>query len=306
MKKLLSIILCVGLLCGTFAVAAFSSNCPCTPEEDYYARPLMVVLGDSIAAGWGVAQHESAAAMFAQRHGYRRVNFAYAGNMSHRLRNAVTTNETMQDYVSRAEVILISIGGNDFMLAGSYGDLVGHVMDAMLQDDFSFMQPMLAALEENFAAIITQVRELNPDAVVIVQTMFNPAPALPSLYDAAGVAIAALNNVIRNQHALDPDAFVIACVHTAFAGRVGVAQLDLIHPNVRGHRVITQVLDDAYLGTQTEIPLSPWCTFSRTALRPVLWLVDVLVVRLGLRLLWPLLGGGVMWLVDAIVGRLIF
>ena len=61
MKKWLSILLCVALLCGVFAVAAFSRNCPCTQDEYPDERPLMVVLGDSIAAGWGVAQHESAA-----------------------------------------------------------------------------------------------------------------------------------------------------------------------------------------------------------------------------------------------------
>ncbi|MCL2195257.1 MAG: SGNH/GDSL hydrolase family protein [Oscillospiraceae bacterium] len=301
MKKLLSVFLCLALLCGVLAVAAHGTSCPCEPYPD--ERPLLVVLGDSIAAGWGVAQHDSAANLFAREQGYRHVNFAYAGNRTHWLLRELMYAEGVQDYVSRAQTILISIGGNDFMLAGTHGELVGHVMGALFRDDFDFMQPMITAVEENFAQIIAQLRYLNPDATVMVQTMFNPSPHVPILYRAVGVAIDMLNGVFHAQLAQDPDAFIIACVHTAFAGRIGVAQFDLIHPNARGHRVIAQVLTDAYLGTQTEIPQPSWCRLTGTLLRPVLWLVDVLLIRVGLRLMWPLLGGVVMRLVDSLVTR---
>ena len=297
MKKLLSVILCVALLCSALTFAA-----PAQEEQ----LPLFVVLGDSIAAGFGVAHDASAGHLFAQRQGYAMVNVGFPGNDSRFLRHEVTNVNGIKDLIERADTILISIGGNDFLLAGSFGDLVGMVFDAAL-GDLRAADPILEAFAENFAAIITQVRALNPTATVMVQTMFNPSPPLPSLYRAAGAAMGGLNDKIRAVHAQDPDAFVIACVYTAFAGLSGVAQMDLIHPNARGHRVIAQVLEDAYLGTQTEIvPPNPAGDMLLRVLRPVLWLADVLFIRIGLRLTWPAFRGIAVNAVDVLVEWLFF
>jgi lysophospholipase L1-like esterase len=266
----------------------------------------MVVLGDSIAAGYGVARHESAAYIFAQEHGYDLVNFGFPGNDSRFLRHEVNNVNRIKDDIERADVILISIGGNDFLLAGSWGELVGMVFDAAL-GDLSAAEPILEAFAENFAAIITQVRALNPNATVIVQTMFNPSPPVPSLYRAAGAAMGALNDHIQATLALDPDAFLIACVYTAFTGLSGVAQMDLIHPNARGHRVIAQVLADTYLGTQTEIvPPRPVLDLVLRIFSPVIWLFDLLFIRIGLRIIWPSVSAAVMRSVDILVNRFFF
>jgi len=61
------------------------------------------------------------------------------------------------------------------------------------------------------------------------------------------------------------------------------------------------------LGTQTEIvPPNPVGDFALRVFSPVLWLVDWLLIRVGLRVSWPGIGGAMMRAVDMLVNRFFF
>jgi len=281
MKKMISIVLCLALLCTVFAVALHAQDQP---------QGSLVVLGDSIAAGYGVTLEQSYAWQVAQNLGLDLHNFAFAnGETSNSLLWRVRTNQTVRQHVADADVIVISIGGNDFLLYQGIEGVPGLIARALAGDQ-SFMPPIWDTFATNFAAVINELRALNPDAMLVVQTLYNPAQALPvpSLRRAVGTAMQGINVETRDYLAQNPGVFVIADVYSAFVGRSRSTQLDFIHPNAAGHAMIAAVVENTIAGTQHPVPRpSLVCDVLSTAIFPVVWLLDFLLIRVSLRLLWP-------------------
>ena len=210
-----------------------------------------VVLGDSIGYGAGVLNPDEACygRIVADTNGYDYQNHAVSGNRTDHLLRHLKRSEVAAA-VQQADIISISIGGNDYLT----DNVTGLVLDATLCNDYSRMDKITARLKENFAAIIGKIRDLNPDAVILMQTLYNPGTGINKApYQAA---VNRLNDLIRAYLAAHPGAFTIVDVAAAFGTDRSYIAQDSIHPSARGNERIAQVILRALkqlgLGTKTE------------------------------------------------------
>ena len=271
-RKSLSLLLIASLLLLPFGIASQAQS-PAAPLK-------FLVLGDSIAAGSGVyinSEKRAYAPIVAAAKGYDLTNYGAGGDTSAHLLEKVARQDNTRRAIRQADVIAVSIGGNDLMHAEDFTTMV---IEGLL-GDYSQMEPILAAYRENFAGIIGGIRALNPNALLIVQTLYNPAFPLPSLRKAYGTAVQGLNACIRGYLAAHPGAFVVADVYSAFEPRRGAVFVDMTHPNGYGHSVIAAVLLGVIDQAEPQIPCAIWPLDALAwACKPLLALLD-----------WALIGG---------------
>ena len=237
-KKITAVLLCVFLV--GFSVTAFADN---------ETEPLnYVVLGDSISRGSGVTNHDKACfgRIIADTNGYNYANYGVDGLESSGLLSMLQRDDVVKD-VAKADIISISIGGNNFL-----NSVFTLLFGGVLINKEAALDRVLDPFYEDFCNIISTIRELNPDTVIIVQTLYNPATgALRSL---AGFAVKKLNECFYRYDSENPDTIVIADVATALDGHAQC--FEVIHPTAQGNveiaKVLLKVLYDLGLGENTE------------------------------------------------------
>ncbi len=199
--------------------------------------PLYVVIGDSIAAGTGLVNPEtkSYGAIVANTNGYRYINHAVPGYTTANLLSLLSESAVSKD-VKAADIISLSIGGNDFFA----GIKPAMIVNGLLRDDYSGFNSIASKFSSNFAAIIKRIKKLNPDATILVQTVYNPHYDM--LQETYQQAVDRLNKVFKNYLAKHPGSFVIVDVAKAFAGHKEYIAIDATHPNAKGHVVIARLV----------------------------------------------------------------
>ena len=226
-RLLLSLLCVLALLFSICAPAAVAADAPLR----------YVVLGDSIGYGAGVLNPEEACygRIVADTNGYDYQNHAVSGNRTDHLL-AHLDHAEVTAAVKNADIICISIGGNDYLT----DNVTGLVLDATFRNDYTRMDKITAQLKLNFAAIIEKIRGWNPDAVILMQTLYNPGKGINKApYQAATNR---LNDLIRDYLASHPGAFTIVDVAAAFGtDRRYIAQ-DSIHPSAQGNERIAEVI----------------------------------------------------------------
>lgn len=226
-RFLLSLLCILTLLLSLCAPAAFAADAPLR----------YVVLGDSIGYGAGVLNPDEACygRIVADTNGYDYQNHAVSGNKTEHLLRHLDRAE-VSAAVREADIISISIGGNDYLT----DNVTGLVLDATFCNDYSRMDKITARLKLNFAAIIEKIRALNPDAVILMQTLYNPGTGINKApYQAATNR---LNDLIRAYLASHPGAFTIVDVAAAFGFDRNYIAQDSIHPSAKGNERIAEVI----------------------------------------------------------------
>ena len=288
MKKIIAGILCAALVLLSFGIVSSAQE----------TAPLkFLVLGDSIAAGSGVSDKADAYAwLVAGAKGYELTNYGAGGDISADLLRKVTQDEAIRQKIGGADIIDVSIGGNDLLHAE---DVFSLVVKGLL-GNYDLIQPVLDTFRENYVGIIAGLRALmKPDAMLIVQTLYNPAFPLPSLRGAYDFAIGGLNAIILEHHAAHPDDYAVADVYSAFAGERGAVFIDMTHPSAAGHKIIAAVVINTIDAIQTPLPGGIGVLNVLYMIgKPVLALLDWVLIGGVLRVLYgaiepiiPLLGG---------------
>ncbi len=245
-KKLLSLFLAL-LLAFFLFVPSFAA--------EKAKKTKFVVLGDSIAQGYGLAdlKEDSYGALISKANGYDYVNHAIGGHTSYNLNIRLYEPEVVED-IKTADIIAISIGGNNFLLGG----MMDMLKDVFLKGDYSKMDKVGAEFRENFLLAVERIKEINPNATLMVQTLYNPrTDLLERPYQYAVNLINKAFTEILNTH---PNAYVIVDVASVFKGHSEYIQKDKIHPNEAGHYIIAQeyvkVLYNMNLGSAWRLPTS--------------------------------------------------
>jgi acyl-CoA thioesterase-1 len=173
------------------------------------ARKTIVILGDSLAAGFGVEPEQAFPALLQKK--------LEAAGWPGTVVNAGVSGDTSADGLARIDwllrrkidVLVLELGGND----GLRGLPV-------------------AATRTNLQAILDRVRQKYPQVHLIVAGMQMP-PNMGEEYDAAFRALFP-ELAAKNQAALIP--FLLAGV----GGRRELNQEDRIHPNAAGHALVAE------------------------------------------------------------------
>lgn len=157
-----------------------------------------VALGDSITTGYGLGGEQSFAEIVAEKKGYTlNDDLAADGATSEELLDAVTAPANA-DTLKNADLITITIGGNDLMnalyeylaaksgqdvdaikamLTGGTADIAALGQLVLLLSGFADSNEAKAALSTftvNLTAIMGAIKQANPDVTLLVTTQYNP------------------------------------------------------------------------------------------------------------------------------------
>ena len=278
MKKIISAIAALS------AAAVMTVSTAVTAGAANAAAGELVVLGDSITSGYGLpgyvsGDNYSAPDSFANQlaadfSGCR--NFAVDGRTSGELLTALE-DEEISSALAGAEVVVISIGGNDFLqpmisaaidFASENEDLMKSLQENMTADGSSIntdnyldiMRELTATMTEaansvdtagigqNLRNILSGISAVNPDCRMIVLTVYDPFEGVTGMeiFDViAREKLALLNSEITSAAA--ENGAETADVYTAFKGHAeeytNISSMD-IHPSRDGHAVIYSLLSE--------------------------------------------------------------
>lgn len=239
-RRLLAVLLALVLALSCAAAAASAVG-----EGLHY-----VVLGDSIAAGSGLRNPGEAnyGRIVANTNGYSYQNFGENGMRTSGLLFRLDRGD-VADAVRRADIISISIGGNDFFTNNSPG-----LFFEVTFRYFGRINSIASDMRRNFAGIMEKIRAYNPNAAILMQTLYNPT-IYPFRFGTAE-AVNRVNSMIYDYLRDHPGAYHIVDVAGAFGADPTYICIDTIHPNAKGNekiaKVILQKLYELGLGSRTD------------------------------------------------------
>lgn len=241
MKKAVSLVL---------AALMILSVCVCSYATE---EPLKyVVIGDSIAFGAGVYNPIEAcyAKIVTDTNSYSYQNDSVSGFKSVQFLEYINTNEKTIEDIASADILNLSIGGNDFIQE----KLPILIVKALAFDDYSMFDEITESFRANFEKIIARIKELNPNCTLLVQNIYNPRYDYAREVYAYGLGL--VNSVFTGYLEEHPGAYEIIDVCSAFDEKQELIANDEVHPSAKGNEVIARlVLEKLYelgLGTQTE------------------------------------------------------
>lgn len=231
----------------------------------------LTILGDSIATGCMLPQYEagdnySAPLSFgnmlgAEFENYR--NFAVDGRTTEELLNALETADgELSEALAGSDVIVISIGGNDFlqpMITAIYND---ETLDHMFEEtstelsDEDFQRALDTALEaakavdvsqsfDNIGKCAAKITEINPTAKIILMTVYDPFSGSEKMKTASDAAREKLTVLNFGLNSLSGGNIGVIDVYAEFDGAAekytNINSMD-IHPNSDGHYRIYRLL----------------------------------------------------------------
>lgn len=271
-RKFIAAVLVIVMLACCVAVLAACN------DDKAVEKTEIVYLGDSIAEGilgaspLGLRHEYAYANVLGRRNDLTYYNHSVSGHLTKDLR-AILENEDL-DYdmarglllhVSEADIIHVSILGNDLLQSMNMNAVV---LEAA-QDKYDIINGIAATASGNIAVIVDRLKELNPDALIIFQNVYNPLSEKSTLVDGLTRATLSaeygieegdlrelgsgildrLNGVLDNYLKDHPDAFVIADARSEFdrifeedyeRGK-GLIYPDYIHPSNEGHAVLADL-----------------------------------------------------------------
>ena len=272
MKKIVCILLSICLLAPVCMFPAGAESA--ADRED---TPVFLLMGDSIPDAYGIRNRDEACygRIVADTNGYIYRNLGRTAMDSAELIDlielyAVWDRElhgwrNVSDYIAEADIICLSIGGNDFfdredtakLLAGSLFGVNRKELDAIADQYY-----------ENLCKIIDLYNSINPDAVILVQTLYCAWYGLAA--NANRACSKRVNKMIEKFDREHPDRIHICDVAPAMRFKPQNLADDCVHPNARGNvaiaEVVLQTLYDLGLGAETtpvvNVPGEDWNYFT--------------------------------------------
>lgn len=255
MKKIISLTLTVITLC-TLLCSCGSSSKTATVSGTIsnippYGSRQVTVLGDSIAAGYGLDdQSQNYVSIFSVNIGATLKNDAVSGYDSTDLLAQINIGTTARDIMS-ADIIIISIGGNDVLHQKDL--LIKTIKDDYLHGGKPFpdeVEKIYTDFEANLRSCISAIRSLNSTASIIIQTIYNPV--LKQGYKISGINVAKTVNkyIVRLNESIttvckeltNVCVFDVAAEMNKDEDNFYKAGADFdIHPTVHGHKSLADI-----------------------------------------------------------------
>ena len=226
-------------------VSSFLIYPPVTAESP--GEITYIAIGDSLTAGLGSSEEN-----YLRIHGfvpqftkYLREdnnvtveNYGIPGLSSTGLLALLTADEALQNRLKTAGVISVSIGGNDFLQT---------IRSVPEGEDESALNLRMEVLKRTYQETYKLLRELNPDATIMLIGLYNPYPEGHELTD-LGAKYAPLFNGFIEEYSDESNTLVID-PYDAFEGKslewTHIAKDD-IHPNDKGYTEIVKLMKTAF------------------------------------------------------------
>ena len=242
---------CIAVLLA-FVLAA---GC-CLPAFAAEEKPLnYLLLGDSIAEGYGVENSYEACygRIVADTNGYEYTNYAWVATDSSELLEDIaeeTGRFYMRSAISRADIISLSIGANDYF---DHPDVYKLAVGAFFMVNGKELDAIANQFYVNLCAIIDEIKALNPDVTILLQKVYCVWYGIAAhIYKACSGRVNAMIEKYDKEH---PGAVYLCDISPAMDGHPERLADDCVHPNAAGNVAIAEVvlrqLYDLGLGTQT-------------------------------------------------------
>lgn len=264
----------------------FLSSCDLEAKNCNTSPINLLIIGDSISTGYGLENYEykniphtssinttgSYGYILSQKYNLTDTyhNFANDGDNSDELLKKLQTHK-LDEYIKNADFISISIGGNDLIdyfysvIKNSLDikdelslekiknlnfkdiKLYQNVIIYLATNDFKEMKKNTQNnFNDNFNSIEKYIHDLNPDAKIIFQTVFNPFSGIPSytLFDSISeMFLTDLNKTITSSGTDNTDFIDVYSVFKDNSKKYTNILSNDIHPNSEGHKKIAELLD---------------------------------------------------------------
>ncbi|MBE6773849.1 MAG: SGNH/GDSL hydrolase family protein [Ruminococcaceae bacterium] len=218
-------------------------------------KPFYVVLGDSIAYGSGLSNPVDACygKIIADTCDFDYANHAIPGHTTNNLIARLSEEAVLAD-VAKADIISISIGGNDFLM----NDLVGLMFDSMVKGDYSEFDRIGEGFYANLCEIIRIIRDANDSALILMQTLYNPQQGyLRAPYQQGADRI---NAAIYRFAEENPGEITVVDAGTALGDDAANFAGDDIHPSAAGNEIIAaeilSTLNEQGVTDKTELSIT--------------------------------------------------
>ncbi len=290
MKKTLRHALVLGL---SLLLLISAVVCPINVGASDAAEPAfpktLLALGDSLTTGYGLDNYvpggdpyrcasyiNTVAEAMGLVAGETYVNRAVNGDTTGALASLLPS---IEEEVKAAEMIVISIGGNDFL--GLLPEIASHLLgedvseledvaDALMNVSDEAIEKLasgswfltkiavtLTKLNSNLSTITSYLKNTAPDARVIFLLQFNPLVNVPGLSEFGSFAqpfLDNLNTALKKACATYgyETVDIPAVINCDAAGLTNILEYD-IHPNAKGHLEMAKQLA-AYLGVDLKLP----------------------------------------------------
>lgn len=247
-KKLTAILLCVAMVFSLSAVA-FAKG------EDEKIN--FLVLGDSIAEGYGVENKDEAAygRIVADTNGYNYKNLAKVANDTQDLIEKLKTDE-FKESVAWADVINVCIGSNNYLASS---DVVIIAIGALLGINDAQMDEIAEGIYNDYNTIYAMLRQINPDATLIFNNIYC---AWKGLGHIPFIKAVDRINAALYKFADEHDDIIIFDASSVITHNSELIAADCVHPNAKGNvelaRALLVLLKELGLGENTEpVVLNP-------------------------------------------------
>ena len=215
----------------------------------------IVVFGDSIAAGYGLSsQDQNYVNIFAKNIGASLKNDAVSGYESADMLALLGTYSAQNDIIN-ANIVVISIGGND--LLHKKETIVSTLKETLHGGKFftDDINAIYTNYEANLTSCISIIKEKNPNAKIIIQTLYNPAEkqgykvSVINVGKLANRYIDKLNESILTVCANKTNVYVfdVSTEMNKDAANFYNLQTNFdIHPTVQGHQTLAKIYTDDF------------------------------------------------------------
>ncbi len=226
LKKLLAFVMCLCLLCGVFSTTSFAAK-----KINY------LVLGDSIGYGSGIMNPNNACygRIIADTNGFNYENEAIPGHTTENLIDRLAKKNVVEK-VKKADIISLSIGGNDFLMS----NILGLLYDSMIEKDYREFTKIGNSYYSDLSMVISTIRSFNSDVVILMQTLYNPQSG--HVRNTYQVGADNINDAIRRYNKKYPGKIVIVDVGAALGSDMKNYATDGIHPSAYGNENIAKVI----------------------------------------------------------------
>ncbi|WP_455662415.1 GDSL-type esterase/lipase family protein [Pradoshia sp.] len=246
-----SVLLLIGFLQAASAVLKTNELSGAKYEKEHEAletkdekKLSIVALGDSLTrgigddSGQGYVKRLTRALTEEYNQDISLANLSISGAKTDDLAALLETSGA-QHAISKADIILMTIGGND-LFPGA---------DALTAENLAEYAPDTAAFETNSRIILDSLREQNPDAPIYWISLYNPFEDLTILGDTSQFVIDW--NYQLQMLASQYESLVIIPVFDLFQGQVKeFLYTDHFHPNAKGYEAIAERLTQAIVSQQ--------------------------------------------------------
>ena len=240
-KRIISLILCALFLAGLMNAAAAAAE-----DNLFY-----LVLGDSIAFGSGLSNPTQAVygKIVADTNDYDYVNDSIPGSTTAAMYGLIQS-DTVKEHIEKADIISISIGGNNYLV----GNLPQMMVDCLVKHDTAIYDEVAEGYYADLCTIFDYIKELNPDVVILMQTLYNPQVSYMGEVYRHGVD--RINECVRRYDEEHPGVIEIVDVASRLTDHDTDFAADRVHPSAAGNEKIAvavlEKLAELGLGTATE------------------------------------------------------